>query len=352
MLTCFSPDMILKERDTNRGEDAFQKAGTAAEAQMAFYLRRTFADKQHFFVINDLRIQHDGDAAQIDHLIVHSYGMVIVESKSVTDKLSINAHGEWVRWYNGQSTGMASPILQARRQGAFLRAYLNRHCEQLRDHIKLFGLVMGQGRFGAMPLDVLVSISDQGIIERPAHLSLPEVRKADQICLAIVEIMDRYHKANRLLSLDFQNSGYILADDELQRITRFLVSSHAPRATRPEQTNLPTVHSAPLTDPAAPRRTPLIVKAAQPAVLPVAPVAPTVADTAAACSKCSSHHLRIEYGKYGYYFKCSDCEGNQGIQSLCPGCKTKHRIRKEGLRFWAECSQCNSSEPFWTNPVG
>ena len=70
---------------------------------------------------------------------------------------------------------MPSPVLQAKRQEAFLRRYLYEHVESLLD--KLLGF---QTYFGAMAVDILVAISDQGVIERPRRLELPEVHKADR----------------------------------------------------------------------------------------------------------------------------------------------------------------------------
>ncbi len=44
------------------------RAGEEAEKQMAFYLRRTFAKANDYYVLNDLRIVHGGSVAQIDQL--------------------------------------------------------------------------------------------------------------------------------------------------------------------------------------------------------------------------------------------------------------------------------------------
>lgn len=50
--------MIAKERSTHEhlGRGRRGEAGAAAEEQMAFYLRRTFADDPNVCVFNDLRI--------------------------------------------------------------------------------------------------------------------------------------------------------------------------------------------------------------------------------------------------------------------------------------------------------
>lgn len=101
--------MILKELDPYTTDDLLLRAGRAAEVQMAYHLQRAFADDDQFVVINGLRIEHAGDAAQIDHLILHRHGATIVESKNVAGKIRINEHDEWARLYNKGSRGMASP---------------------------------------------------------------------------------------------------------------------------------------------------------------------------------------------------------------------------------------------------
>ena len=71
--------MIAKEFDPFTDTDKRQLAGRKAEGQIAFYLKRAF--------------EH-GDAAQIDHLVFHRWGMILVESKSVTGTVRVNEHGE------------------------------------------------------------------------------------------------------------------------------------------------------------------------------------------------------------------------------------------------------------------
>lgn len=108
--------MILKEIDKKENLKTFQKYGYQAEKQMAFYLKRTFQNSNDVQVINDLRLAMNDDVAQIDHLIVHRYGFIIVESKSVTSKISINEHEEWTRHYPKYTRGMPSPVKQQDKQ--------------------------------------------------------------------------------------------------------------------------------------------------------------------------------------------------------------------------------------------
>lgn len=68
------------------------------------------------------------------------------------------------------------------------------------------------------------------------------------------------------------------------------------------------------------------------------------------CRACSSANLAIEYGKYGYYFKCRDCLGNTPIKLGCGHAGHKERLRKEGPKFFRECAECKTSLAFFQNP--
>ena len=110
---------------------------------MAHYLDRRFANDREVHVFHGLRLEdreqreQDGSpgVCQIDHMIVHRWGMFIVESKSVTEEVCIRPDGsggdEWSRVYLGGEKGMRSPIRQAERRSEFLRTILRRNRDEL-----------------------------------------------------------------------------------------------------------------------------------------------------------------------------------------------------------------------------
>jgi len=71
---------------------------------------------------------------------------------------------------------------------------------------------------------------------------------------------------------------------------------------------------------------------------------------ALACRKCNSQKIEIQYGKFGYYFKCNDCAGNTPIKLACGTLGHNERIRKDGKKFLRECSDCGSSSVYFVNP--
>ena len=220
--------MILKEKEFTNPSAPRLRAGEEAEKQMAFYLQRAFRKRDDCFVINDLRVVHDGDVAQIDHLVVSAYGLFIVESKSIHGTISINQHGDWQRTYNNESTGMQSPVLQAQEQGRILKELLIANKEKLRGKI-FFGKM--QKGFMYCPVDVYIAISDNGIIQR--GMDIPELFKADAVTGAITEKLAQLKsKANSLSPKIFLSTDVVwgMTIEEAKNVAEFLVSVHTPSA--------------------------------------------------------------------------------------------------------------------------
>lgn len=324
--------MIVKELDAFAivNGDTLARAGRKAEENLAHYLNRAFKGSPDFLVFNGIRLEKNSDAAQMDHLILHRYGLIIVESKSVASRVRINEHEEWARFWNGDWRGMPSPIKQAERQGEFLRDIIQEHREQLRNKM-LFGLK--QGGFLTMPIDVLVSISDSSLIDRPrGKNALPEVCKADQVADRIQELHARYKKMEGGLLGIPRDPPYTLSRDEIERLSSFLIQRHQPliqaascRETGNFDCDAPVQLAVPITL--------IIEKHFQ--VLQ--------------CRHCNADQIDIVHGRYGYYVKCLVCDKNTPLNRLCRKCGSKEKIRKDGRKFFAECAACTTSHAFHEN---
>ncbi len=358
--------MIVKELERIEATDPLSQAGFRAESQLAFYLKRDFKDDPLFLIFNNLRFEKAGDACQIDHLVLHRYGMIIIESKSVTTRVEVNELGEWKRWFNNAWQGMPSPILQAQRQGKFIKDYLEANVETLLNK-KFFG---NQAHFAKMPIDILVAISDSGIINRPKNDKLNNVCKADQIPDKVREIVSEYRKIDGLLSFSLK-SAYLFDMDEVPRVSDFLLANHNPSKVKASLTNvnstrvnspsanLPVVENPSISKPIATAKPAALLKK----IIPVTPndhqksdishkpvvktVKPTSTNT---CSHCQSQNLSITY-VHSYFFKCNDCDKNTAIKNICPVCGDRAKLRKSSLQFFSECEKCSNSQLFHTNPL-
>ena len=310
--------MILKELDPFDGQGKFEAAGYAAEKQMAFYLRRFFAMSEDVDVLNYLRIDLKGEVAQMDHLILHPYGFLIVESKSVSDSVQITEDGQWKRWYNRKPSGMPSPITQAKMQSALLKELLARTVKQ-------------KGFFDQIRLDVLVAISDGGTIQWPASGALPEVCKADQVPERILHRVDQFRRVRKEPDILTQKYRRAIAD--------MLLKVHKPLERA-------MVTAKVLVAPNVEKVIPAAAKQGEPIVVPKTYEGRLPSKK---CKHCGGVVLNARYGQYGYYFHCSACEKNTGIKFDCPACKSEGRIRKQGNQFFAECKSCEASTLYHDN---
>ena len=217
--------MILKHHNSIETTDKLLQSGNSAEKQMAFYLQGAFGDDENFHILNGTRLKKGEDVCQIDHLVVHTYGMAIVESKSVTSKVKINDDGSWERIWDNHWQGMRSPVIQAKMQADFLRNYLNFHKEQVL--MKVRGV---QQTFDKMPIEVIVAISDSGIIDRSGHPESKFVYKADQVTSKIKEIHAEQKRLDKILTLSLKMPTWVFLKEAQERISRFIVEAHRPTA--------------------------------------------------------------------------------------------------------------------------
>ena len=101
------------------------ETGERGESDVAYFLNFSLRNNPNTHVIHDLRIEHEGRVAQIDHVVVSRYRFVYaLETKSLKASLQCNAQGEWTAWYGPRGKGrpvpIASPVEQAKRHAAVL----------------------------------------------------------------------------------------------------------------------------------------------------------------------------------------------------------------------------------------
>lgn len=362
--------MIVKQSDRDPVPlESKKKAGAAAERQMAFYLHRAFAADPNLFVLNDLRLvdpdQPDpggrAGVCQIDHLVLHRWGAFIIESKSVTDEVSVRDDGaggdEWTRRYRGRDHGFASPIQQARRQGEFLRAYLQRRREELlgkmptglRTFTKLVAGTDQRG-FRSMPVQIIVAISDAGKIRRVGGWVEPDtpfqtfVSKADLVPDKIRAELGKHKASGRLLGeTDGKYGVWAMKDEEALGVAEYLAARHEERSVPvpppPPPTHI-TAHTPPHTPPPA---------SAGPTKQSVG-TAPS--PTTPACKACGGRDLAAMSGRYGYFWRCRGCEANTAMPKACTACGASGkaggvRVRKSGNLYRLVCEACGHEEQVW-----
>ncbi len=311
--------MIIKPYVDRDERDLRRLSGRKAERQMAHYLDRHFREHKKLHVLHDVRIEHDGEVAQMDHVIVHRFGIAIVESKSVSTSVRINASDEWERQWGGRWRGMPDPILQGDRQGLVLKRLLVSRQDELLD--KLLGVF--QGTFWAMAQDVFAAISDDGTIQRAKRGQAPRVMKADVIPKAIEDLVASYRNDVRFLNPNlpaFAKAPRDFNENELLRIGHFLRTRSTDARAEPavsETSGMPT-------------RTP--THGVEPGAGPVR--------STMACKRCGSTDLDAMPGRYGPYAKCRSCKTNTAVRVTCEGCGEEVRLGVGAHGFAGACEPC------------
>lgn len=101
-------------------------SGNSGESSSAYYLDFRFKDTANWAVIHDLRIEHCGMVAQIDHLLINRFLEIhVLESKNYFYGIRIKDNGEFES-YNGKGyQGIESPIEQNKRHIELLQKTIN-----------------------------------------------------------------------------------------------------------------------------------------------------------------------------------------------------------------------------------
>ncbi len=102
------------------------KAGARGEEEAAYEIKVHWGESKNWMIIHDLRIEHGGLVAQIDHLLINRFmEMWVCESKHFSEGIAINEHGEFSAFWGGKPYGVPSPIEQNNKHLLILKRFLD-----------------------------------------------------------------------------------------------------------------------------------------------------------------------------------------------------------------------------------
>ena len=188
--------MIYKELDPFDGK---------AQEQMAYYLRRAFASSDEVDVINGLVLRSGDIRSQMHHLVIHSYGLMVVENVTVRGTIDIEADWQWTNMHRGVAKPMRSPVTETKMHALALEAFLDKKVKQ-----KSF--------FHSLELDVLVAVPDMRAIRWPLGGAFPEVCNADQVPTRVMERLSQIRSGA-------EKPGKLIPEQR-RRLAEFLCASH------------------------------------------------------------------------------------------------------------------------------
>jgi hypothetical protein len=202
-----------KKRDIEREIRTLQ-SGLKGEREAAYEIDFHYGPSKNWAVIHDLRIEHAGRVAQIDHLLINRVlELYVCESKRFSEGIAINELGECSAFCNGKQVGVPSPFEQNRK-----------HIEVLA-HMCSDGIVALPKRLGVSmkpQFKSLVLISKNARITRPKKevAGLNDILKVDQIKTRIDRAMDTDTSVLAIAKL--------IGSDTLQELAATLAAQHKP----------------------------------------------------------------------------------------------------------------------------
>ena len=322
-----------------------RKAGLKGESGSAYLINFDYGNSPNWAVIHDLRLEHGGRTAQIDHLLINRWmEFFVLETKQFHAGVKITDDGEFLRWNAFRKTfeGMPSPLQQN-----------ERHIAVLSDVV---GRIEFPSRLGVRitpTFNSLVLVAPTARIDRPTKFDSSRVIKADQLKPRIWRDLDMENPVSVL----FKAATKMVSGETVKFVAEQLVALHI---RKPEPARIAPEQATGKPGPAVPR--PASATPTHKAVAPsdgglvTRPAAASavvgreglVSAASPSCKQCKGGRGSILYGRYGYYFQCGDCGTNTSMRFTCqPG--HNPRVRKDGANFYRECAECGKSELFHVN---
>lgn len=263
-------DLEPKTRKALQRELGALRRGEKGEKACAFHLDGVVKDHPQRVLIHDLRIEHDGEVAQFDHLLINcKLEMWILESKAYLHGFRISAQGEFEYWYDNHYHAMPSPIEQVKRQAHILEKVITAH-----------GLAPQRLGFSLQPtIKTAILVDPKTRVIRPDAKVFPTddvVIKADAFFTRYAQMAEKTGTMEVIGTLAKLVKKEIIAD-----IGRRLVALH-----RPHQVDYRAKFGIPEANPACVLQS----RPAEPVSEPTAPPSPPLAAPNAepTCPMCGS----------------------------------------------------------------
>lgn len=194
-------------------------SGDKGEKTSAYYLDFDFRDSKNWALIHDLRLQHNGDVAQIDHLLIgRMMDIYVIETKNFSSGVSISDEGDFSYFYNNKPCSIPSPIAQNDR------------------HIKLLDRFLSDNKLYPKRLGVslkpnyrnIVLISPESRLTKPKKgvFDCSAVMKSDKFSGYFKDDIDSDDTLNTMVSI-----AKVISVDSLRSFAESLAFCHEPLTT-------------------------------------------------------------------------------------------------------------------------
>lgn len=98
--------MILSEYKFRPESDSRAEENCADAASR---LRKAFEDSADIIIINNLQVEVYDRQITVDHAVLHTYGLTLINSRILYGKIEVNYRGEWSRSVKGRDIPLENP---------------------------------------------------------------------------------------------------------------------------------------------------------------------------------------------------------------------------------------------------
>jgi len=191
-------------------------SGARGEESSAYYIDFRYKDSVNWAIIHDLRLEHRGFVAQIDHLLINRFlDIYVLESKNYYYGIKITPEGEFLVWNGKTFVAIESPVEQNKR-----------HIELLEKLVQATGILPTRLGLPISPSFLnYVMVAPNSRVDRPskAKYNTDMVIKADALVAAIDKRVDSASPTGVVSSL-----AKVVSQETLETFARKLVRFHRP----------------------------------------------------------------------------------------------------------------------------
>lgn len=211
------PDITSKTRTDIERDIRNIRAGEVGEREATYEIDFHHGLSRNWAVIHDLRLEHEGRVAQIDHLLIGRFlDIWVCETKHFGQGVSINEQGEFTSFYNGRPQAIPSPIEQNRKHISVLEKLLRSDKVMLPTRL---GITLRP------ELHSVILISQKARISRPKSKSegVDMIVKSDQFRALIERKIDEESVASSLMTI-----GKLISSESLENFASQVARLHRP----------------------------------------------------------------------------------------------------------------------------
>jgi hypothetical protein len=305
-------------------------SGVRGEESSAYYMDFRYKDNDNWAVIHDLRLEHNGFVAQIDHLLINRIlDVYVLESKNYYYGIKITPEGEFLAWNGRTYIGIESPIEQNKR-----------HIHLLEKVVNLPGILPTRLGISLSPaFHSYVMVAPNSRIDRPskAKFDTSMVIKADALVEAIGKRVDSVSVVDTLASMT-----KLISRETLEALARSIMARH-----KPSKINYADKFGVKVVEPPAPKEHPEV---------PASPAFPSASNAKkeSACEGCGNSvdakvvfFCRVNKEKFGGKTFCRTCQqalvtvpvaGSKSAESNRGASATDNAAEKKGT-----CGKCGAA---------